>query len=271
MSDYIENEKELNKVVAIPLEYICINPNQPRQILNKNDLESLMVSIKENGLLQPVTVRKLSEKCYELIAGERRSRACLALGFKYIPAIIQDVSDQQSAVLALIENIQRKDLNFFEEAKALRNIMEIKNINQQELGKLLGKTQGAVANKLRLLKLTSRCEQLIISGNLTERHARSILKINDENLRVKAINHIIKNNLNVDQSEKYIKKLVSKNKSEITLKINDIRIFQSTLNEALDFMKSAGFEIMSDKFEDSDYINYNIKVSKTPNNKSNNK
>ncbi len=265
MTEYLEQEKEINKVVAIPLEYICINPNQPRQILNQDDLLSLMASIKENGLLQPITVRKLSEKCYELIAGERRSRACLALGFKYVPAIIEDVSNQQSAVLALIENVQRKDLNFFEEAKALKNIMELKNINQQELGELLGKTQGSVANKLRLLKLTPRCEQLIISGKLTERHARGILKLSEEKLRIKAINHIIKYNLNVEQSEKYVKKLISKNQSEITVKVNDVKVFQSTLNNAVNFMKSAGFEIISQHQEDDEFINYNIKISKKKN------
>ena len=269
MTIYSEQEKELNRVVAVPLEYICINPNQPRQILNKTDLESLMASIKENGLLQPVTVRKLSDKCYELIAGERRSRACLALGFKYIPAIIENISDEQSAVLALIENIQRKDLNFFEEAKALKNIMELKRINQQELGEILGKTQGAIANKLRLLKLTHQCEQLIICGNLTERHARGILKISEEKLRVKAIKHIIKNNLNVEQSEKYVKKLISKNKAEITIKISDVNIFQNTLKEAISFLKSAGFETITDKTEDCDYINYNIKISKKSKNSNN--
>lgn len=256
------DEKIINNVVAIPLEYICVNPNQPRKIINYEELRGLMNSIEENGLLQPVTLRKINDVCYEIIAGERRSRACMELGYKYIPAIVENISEEQSAVLALVENIQRKNLNFFEEAQAMENIMKLKKINQQELGEMLGKTQGAVANKLRLLKLSRECEELILVGNLTERHARAVLKIPDEKNRLSAVKHIIKYNLNVEQSEKYIKSKFKKVRGATSVFCNDVRIFSNTVDKAMEFMKSAGFFIKSEKKEDDEYINYSIKISK---------
>lgn len=267
MSEYTDNGCVINKVVAVPLEYITANPNQPRKVIEKTDLLGLMESIKENGLIQPVVLRKISNSCYEIIAGERRCRACLELGYKMIPALIENVTEQKSAVLALIENMQRKDLSFFEEAIAINSLMEQFHINQVEVGRILGKSQGAIANKLRLLKLSPECVELIVKSSLTERHARALLRLNNRNSQLKAVKYIIKAQLNVEQSETYIEKLVDRekgvDKGSTVIFVSDVRVFFNTLREAISFMKSAGINVKSEQSEDDDYINYTVHIPKS--------
>ncbi|MEG1620549.1 MAG: ParB/RepB/Spo0J family partition protein [Oscillospiraceae bacterium] len=267
MSEVFNNDIVLNQVVAVPLEYISANPNQPRKEIITRELEGLMQSINENGLIQPVSLRKISDKSYEIIAGERRCRACLELGYKLIPAVIQNVSTEKSAVLALVENLQRKNLDFFEEAVAINQLISQFHYNQAELGKILGKSQGAIANKLRLLKLSRDCVNIVINEGLTERHARALLKFNDASLQMKAVKHIVKYGLNVDQSEKYINAVLAKLRGEqigaSIIFVSDVRVFFNTLKEAIGFMKSAGINIKSEQTEDDEYINCTVRIPKS--------
>ena len=176
-------EKQVNRVISIHINEIFPNPNQPRTEFNEQELQQLSDSIRVNGLLQPLTVRKNVYQQYELISGERRLRASKLAGLTEIPAIVVDTDERQSAIFALIENIQRADLNFFEEAIAIKNLISEWNITQEEASERLGKAQSTLANKLRLLKLGSEEQQMILQNGLTERHARALLKINDEKKR----------------------------------------------------------------------------------------
>ena len=171
----------MQEVVKIKLNKIVPNKSQPRLDFYDDSIKGLAESIKENGLLQPISVRKANGK-YELIAGERRYRACLLIGLKEIDAIILDKTDEESANLALIENIQREDLNAVEQALAMRRIMNQENITQDELAERLGYKQSTVANKLRLLKLPDYVKNAISQGTLTERHARALLKVPEDKL-----------------------------------------------------------------------------------------
>jgi len=204
-------EKVLNKVVQIDVEEIVPNPHQPRRCFDDNELEFLAESIKQNGILQPLTVRR-SNNTYELISGERRLRASKIAGLSSVPCIIIDVTERNSAVLALVENIQRQDLSFFDEAYAIEKLIDFYGMTQEDAAIRLGKAQSTIANKLRLLRLSEAEMQLINDGNLTERHARALLKVIDKDLRLNVIERIIKFNLNVERTEALIEQLLETQK-----------------------------------------------------------
>lgn len=257
----------INSVVKLPVDIIRSNSMQPRKIFDEQDIYELAKSIKENGLLQPITVRPIQCGEFELIAGERRLIAIKVLGEKEIPAIIEAISDEKSSILALIENLQRKDLCYFEEAEAYSLLMEKWDISQMELAKRLGKAQSTIANKIRLLKLTDKEKTEILKQNLTERHARALLKIDAIEDREIAIEHIAKAQLNVEQTERYIDRTLengsNKEKPKRLLIVKDFRIFINTINKAIDTMKEAGILANADKEENEDYINYTIKIPKS--------
>ena len=196
------------EVVKIKLDRIIPNKSQPRLDFFDDSIRGLAESIKQNGLLQPVTVRKNGDK-FELIAGERRYRACLLNGYKDIEAIIMESSDEQSAKLALVENLQREDLNAIEQAMAMRKIMESEDLTQVELAERLGYRQSTVANKLRLLKLPDYIKQAISQGIITERHARALLNVPSDRLE-EVYMTIVNRNYNVSKTEEYIKELLEK-------------------------------------------------------------
>lgn len=256
-------EKVINKVVSIAVDEIIPNPNQPRTRFDDGELSQLADSIRENGLLQPLTVRKNPRGQYELISGERRLRAGKLAGLAQIPCIIMEADERQSAVLALIENIQRSNLNFFEEAAAIRNLITEYNINQEEAALKLGKAQSTVANKLRLLKLTEAEQCAILNNGLTERHARALLKLEDREDRLKALEKILEKRMNVQQAEAYIDSLPGKEvkpeKKRVML-IKDVRLFLNTINKALDTMKRAGIKAESTKKQDDEYIEYVVRI-----------
>lgn len=257
-------ERTVNNVVLIEIDQIMLNPAQPRINFEKDQLMSLADSIRENGLLQPITVRRNFDGMYELISGERRMRACSMLGYREIPSIIIEKSERESAVLALIENIHREDLNIFEQALALKKLIEEWNVTQEEVAIKLGMAQSTVANKIRLLKLSKDEQQIILNNNLSERHARSLIKIDDEILRMKVIKDIIAKNMTVVQTDRYIANLGrEKNKQKRVHIIKDLRLFNNTLNKAVKIMKDAGIKTILSQTEHSEYVEYIIRVKTT--------
>lgn len=234
------------KVVNIPTESIFPNPNQPRRYFDAAALEELAESISRYGVIQPITVRR-ADRGYELIAGERRLRASVMAKIDTIPAVVINADEEKSAVLALLENLQREDLCFFEIAEAYRALIENHHLTQDELARKVGKSQSAVANKLRILKLTPKVRRLINEYSLTERHARALLQIEDETTQTEVLNTIFNKQLNVVQSEEYINNIISnipkrKKKKVIYPHIKDMRIFTNTIKSALETVRRSGLE-----------------------------
>lgn len=252
-----------NRVENIKIDNICVNSAQPRENFSEPALISLAESIRENGLLQPLTVRK-NGKCYELIAGERRLRALKLLERKTAPCIVVNVDEQRSAVLAIIENIQRENLNIFEEARAIQTLIEKWGVSQSQAAKRLGLSQSAVANKMRILRLSDGEQKIILENGLCERHARALLKLSDPEMRRYALLYIAKHSLNVTESEKHIEKLLSKKKSGSQKYVfRDLRIFVNTINKAIDTMRASGIRASATKDESDGYIEYTIRIPKT--------
>lgn len=257
--------KDKLKLTRLPVSKILPNPSQPRKTFFEDELISLAQSIKENGLLQPVTVRK-DANVYYLIAGERRLRACKLAGLKEIPAILTNCEPEDSAVLALIENLQRKDLQMFEQAAAILNLLREWQITQEEAAKRLGMSQSYLANKLRLLRLSSDEQSEIVQHNLTERHARALLRIDNTAVRRQILRVVIDKKLNVSQTEELaaaaLKPKEAKKKSRRTFIAKDIRLFINTIDHAVDAMKTAGIEAQTERRETDEYIECTVRIPK---------
>ena len=191
-------------VKYISAELISPNVYQPRKIFNEEAIDELAKSIKSYGIIQPLSVRKMGENRFELVAGERRLRAAKKIGLKEVPVIIVDVTDKESAAIALLENIQREDLNFLEEAEAYYNLIKEHNYTQEQLAELIGKKQSTIANKIRLLKLSPDVRKILLENNLSERHARALLKLPTDELQKKVLRVIVRKNLNVKKTEELI-------------------------------------------------------------------
>ena len=228
----------MSQVVKIKLSEIKPNVNQPRLSFDDETIKGLALSIKENGLLQPVTVRKC-DGGYELIAGERRYRACLLNKMEEIDAIVLKKNDDESANLALIENMQREDLNAIELALAMQRIMRIEDLTQVELAERLGYKQSTVANKIRLLRLPDYIKKGIADNLITERHARALLKVKTENLE-EVYNTIVKRNYTVSKTEEYIKTLSHKTRNRGVS--SNVKIGVNTVREAYDMCRKAGLD-----------------------------
>lgn len=194
----------------ININTVDVNPNQPRTDFEDDVLDELSESIKEFGIIQPLIVKRVNKDRYELIAGERRLRAATRAGLETVPVIVREADEQQSALIALIENVQRENLSFLEEARAYKKLMEVHGLTQTMIAQKVGKKQSTISNKLRLLSLPDDIQKVITENKLTERHARALLKVEDEEMRHYIIERIIKNNLNVTQSEKLINDILSK-------------------------------------------------------------
>lgn len=260
-------QKDENRLMEIPINAIRPNRSQPRRVFKEKELYSLAESIANNGILQPLTVKKISQTEYELIAGERRLRASAIAGLSKVPCIVMRCSDRQSAVFALIENLQRADLNMFEEARAIRKLILECNLTQERVAKQLGKTQSTIANKLRLLRLEENEQEQIIDLNLTERHARVLLKLNREERQL-VLRKIAEESLNVKQTELLAQRIISNKEKESKkaqkskLIIKDVRIFMNTLNKAIETMKQSGIDAKTIKTENDEYIEYSVKIPK---------
>lgn len=268
--------KSENKITEIPTIKIRPNKTQPRKIFDEEGLRALAQSIAENGVLQPLTVRKATQNEYELIAGERRLRASVMAGLTKVPCIIIKCNDRDSAVFALLENLQRCDLGMFEEARGISKLIRRYGLTQEQAARKLGKSQSTIANKLRLLHLTYEEQDWIVQAGLSERHARALLKVYDQELRKEALSRMISENLNVAQSEEMIERMLhtccllpdEKVKGKQKVIIKDVRIFINTINKAIDTMKKAGIKAVCKHKDMGSFIEYTVKIPKTTDEKS---
>lgn len=261
-------EKDEQRLVEIPIRQIRPNSSQPRKSFDDEELYSLAESIISNGILQPLAVRRVTQREYELIAGERRLRAAVIAGLVKVPCIITSCSDEQSALFALIENLQRVDLGMFEEARGIARLIKNFNLTQEQAAAQLGKRQSTVANKLRLLKLSIEEQEWIIHANLSERHARALLKIQDPAVRKEILSKVITEEMTIKETEAYIEKFTA---DEVTVEkkiqkhkiiIRDLRIFVNTIEKAVSTMRVAGINAESEKRESDEYIEYTVRIPK---------
>lgn len=250
----------MSEVVEIDISKIVPNRSQPRLAFYDDTVKSLALSIKENGLLQPISVREMDNGQYELIAGERRFRACQYNGDTKIRAIIYDMSDEKSATLSLIENIQRESLNAVEQAMAMARIMKDEDITQNELAERLGYKQSTVANKLRLLKLPDYVKEAVSHGQISERHARALLKVPNERLE-EVFNTIVTRDYNVAKTEEYIKELLKTNKHSLGISGN-VQIGINTVNKAYEMVKKSGIDADYQMTEYGDNVKIVIRFKK---------
>lgn len=263
---FLVKEKVLNKVIQVETDKIDPNPYQPRKEFD--DIEGLAQSIRQNGILQPLTVRRTDER-YQLVAGERRLRAAKLLNMEFVPCIVITITERNSAMMALIENIQRRDLSFFDEAEAIARLIDFYGMTQEDAAVKLGKSQSAIANKLRLLKLDKSLRSKITEYGLTERHARALLKLPELEKQLEATEVIHEKRLNVEGTERYINSLIEKEKNFADLKrrsaaFKDVRLFVNTINKAIEMMKAAGINADSKKIQDEDYIEYIVRIPTNP-------
>lgn len=257
-------DKLVNKVIEVDIELIVPNPHQPRTEFGESEIAALADSIAQNGILQPLSVRRKGEK-YELIAGERRLRAAKMCGFSVVPCIVHEISERHSAILALIENIQRQDLSFFDEAMGIEKLITYYGMTQEDAASKLGKAQSTIANKLRLLRLTPDERELIVRFNLTERHARALLRLGSPADRLNVLEKIVKCNLNVERTERLIDDYIGKEKIKSSYKkrskvFQNVKIFVNTINKAVETMQAAGISADSKKIENDEYIEYRVRI-----------
>lgn len=258
-----------NKVLNIATIQIRPNRTQPRRSFDEAELRSLSRSIVENGILQPLVVRRINNTEFELIAGERRLRAAVMAGLSKVPCVVHKCGDKDSALLALIENLQRTDLNMFEEARGIARLIRKYGLTQEQAAIKLGKKQSTIANKLRLLRLGFEEQEWILSANLSERHARTLLRINDEGLRREILSRIITDGLSVSEAENLVTEALMQKpqdapekKPDRKMAIKDVRIFVNTINKAVDTMRLSGINAISRRSETDDYIEYTVKIPK---------
>ena len=260
------HEKECPQVTLLPIEKIIANPEQPRKVFKKEELEELSNSIKDYGVLQPILVRRMEQGIYSIIAGERRYRASCQAGLTEIPAIIQNLEEEQAALIALVENVQREDLNYIEEAKAYKKLMDDFKLTQAEIAQKVGKQQSTISNKIRLLTLPEDILELLTVHGLTDRHARALLRIEEENNRRKIIDKIVKNNLNVKQTEKLIEEFLEgqaeqKRKKQ---KVNYIsyKIYVNTIRKAFSQIKEIENDAVFSQEDKGEYLEVKITIPK---------
>ena len=246
-------------LTRLPVREIEPDPDQPRKNFDEDAMAALAESIGENGLLQPISVRKV-EGGYELVAGERRLRACKLARMETIPAILCDCGDQRTAALGLLENIQREDLNPFEQAQGLRDVIALWDCTQAEAAKRLGMAQPTLANKLRLLQLTADQRQFVLDNGLTERHARAVLRL-PENRRSEALIMIAKRKMNARATDLYIDQLLNETpgKHRVSM-VKDVRIFVNTIDHAIRLMTDNGVPATSHREERDGYIEYTVRI-----------
>ena len=268
-------EKTVGKVVALDVGLIIPNRSQPRVTFDENELAALSASIRENGILQPINVRRCGVN-YEIISGERRFRAAKICGLEEVPCIVIDADDERSAVLALIENIQRRDLSYFEEALAIERLIKFYGLTQEEAASRLGKAQSTIANKLRLLKFSDAERGLLIKGNVTERQARALVRIDDQKMRIHAMGEMIINKLNIEQTESMVEGILhgiipkkreeepepaeKKQASRKNFHFPLPRLYINSINKIVKNMKEANIECETVMNHVGDCYEYTIKI-----------
>ena len=257
------------RVLFLPVDSISPNPDQPRRIFPQPELEELAASIRSLGLLQPLTVRRTGQG-WELVAGERRLRAAKLAGLTEVPCISLQIDSQRSSLLALVENLQRKDLDFWEEALALEKLISTYHLSQEEAARRIGKSQSAVANKLRLLKLPPPVLERLRDGGATERHARALLSLNDPTLQARAAEAILQQKLTVAQTEVLVDQLLHPAPSAPPVRkprrvfvVKDVRLFLNTLNRGMALMRSAGVDAQCQREDRDGEILLTIHIPRT--------
>ena len=250
---------ETGRVVFLPAKNIRPNPAQPRKYFTQAALEELTESIRRHGVLQPLSVRRVGNG-YELIAGERRLRAAMQAELSDVPCIIMTMDDRESGMAAMVENLQRQDLDYMEEAWGISHLMSAFCMSQEQVAKVLGKSQSAVANKLRILRHSPAVLEALRAAELTERHARALLKLQDEGEKLAAIALIRKQDMTVARAEKYIEELLA-DKSEKPRKAN-VGVFLNNLTQSLAKIQSCGIGAVSERRETEDMIVLTITIPK---------
>ncbi len=250
---------ETGRVVFLPAKAIVPNPAQPRKIFREEPLDELTESIRQHGILQPLSVRRVGTT-YELIAGERRLRAGIQAGLTEVPCIVMRMTEQESAMTALVENLQRQDLDYIEQAQGMDLLLRQHNMSQEQVAKLLGKSQSGVANKLRLLQHSKKVLEALRRTGLTERHARALLKLPEEYQKLQAIEVIARQNMTVSRTEQYIESLLSRENAD--QKTANVGAFLSRLNQSLARIQSSGISAISERRETESQIVLTITIPK---------
>ncbi|MBQ3378997.1 MAG: ParB/RepB/Spo0J family partition protein [Clostridia bacterium] len=267
-SKAVQKEKK-KRICEIDVNMIHPNPDQPRRNFDRKSLIELAHSIRMHGVIQPLCVRRVSPVKYELIAGERRLQAARLAQLERVPCIVKEIDSEESAIISLVENIQRQDLSFFEEAQAIDKLMKRYRLTQEQAAARIGRKQSTVANKLRLLRLSPEIKDRIAEHGLSERHARALLRLPDEAARLTVLAAVIERSLSAAQTEALINQRLSvslhkekqPSKKPVGL-YRDARIFVNTINGALDAIERSGMLISSEKSEDDDMIEYVIRMKK---------
>lgn len=262
----LKKERSDLRYREIPVAKIAKNPHQPRTDFDEDEIKNLADSIRRYGLLNPLTVRETGGG-YELISGERRLRAVCLLGFKSVPCHVIEANRESSAKIALVENLARQDLSFFEEAQALKRLYDEFGMTQQEIADTIGKTQSAVANKMRLLRLADPTVEQIRKYGLTERHSRALLRIEDECTQSAAAKYIGEKNLNVDQAEKHIAAVLSgmnreRRKRNTKWLVKDVRLFVNSVKNHVENLAQSGINADFSQENDGDYMIISVKIKK---------
>lgn len=253
------------RVWMIPTADIRPNPQQPRQEFPLDKLVELAQSISENGILQPLTIT-MDSGVPVLIAGERRLRAARIAGLARVPCVEVAVEDRRRQVLTLVENLQREDMNCFEVAQGIRDLIDNYELTQTEAAQQLGYSQAAVANKLRLLRLSPEIRAQLVAAGMTERHARALLRLENRAQRETALARMVAERMTVAQTERMVEDMVSGRSRRRNTRplVRDVRVFFNTMNHALDIMRRGGIDAQSRRQDSDDYIEYVVRIPKTP-------
>ena len=258
---FVKNEKQ---IAQIETDKLSISKNQPRQLFSDKAIQELAASIKEHGVLQPLLATCDQKGNYTLIAGERRLRAAKICGLKTVPVIIVDKSEKECALVSLIENIQREQLSFFEEAEGYKRLMDIYGMSQADIAKAVAKKQSTISNKLRILKLPTTAQIVISANGLTERHARELLKIRDNSVMYEVLDKIVTKKLNVAQTTEYVNSILNpKPTPQRSFKRGEMKICLNTINNALRLIKKSGIKPITKLQESDEFVEYIIKIPKT--------
>lgn len=266
----LEVLKKQKHVQEIAVQQIVPNRFQPRKVFNEEKLDELARTIHIHGLIQPIILRKYEENKYEIVAGERRFRAMQLLEWKEVPAIVQEMSDNETASVALIENLQREELTAIEEAEAYQGLMALNELTQEALAQRIGKSQSFIANKLRLLKLAEPLKEALLNRTITERHGRSVLVLSHEEQN-ELLSVIIEKKLTVKETERLVKqKVAEKNntqeqpKKRVRKISKDLRLALNTINKSVELIKETGMplEAIEEDLEDVYRITIEIKKDK---------
>lgn len=251
------------KVVKVPIEQIFPNPYQPRKTFDEEALADLSASIAQYGVLQPLLVAPAENGRYLLIAGERRLRAARMADLTEVPVIISEYTSQQIAEIALIENLQREDLHYLEEAEGYEQLMEQFHLTQEAMAARVGKKQSTIANKLRLLRLSQQVRKVLVEAGLSERHARALLKLEDDAKRLEALQIIIERRYNVRQTEEYIAKLLSDKQQEKKKRlviVNDVRIYLNSIKQVVSAIKDVGIPVNMEQTVEGDEVVVSLRI-----------